>query len=70
VTDDELDQLILGNAKARWQKVARIVGKVADDANVPYDRAAGRIATLVREGRLIGQSDLSDWRGSEVRLPE
>jgi hypothetical protein len=31
---------------------------------------ARRIEALVRDGRLVAQGDITNWRHSEVRLPQ
>jgi hypothetical protein len=68
-----VDRLILSVAQAQWRKVAMILSQViaarggrGDDAELEY--VAQRVRTLVENGRLQAQGDLSKWRHSEVRL--
>jgi hypothetical protein len=62
----EIDRAIIDAVADDWLKVARIVAVVAHDGD--HDVVAERIASLVQEGRLEGQGNLSSWRHSEVRL--
>ena len=68
--DNDLDALILGVAKDRWQKVAMVIAKTRDLAapDIDLDEIARRIRALVAAKRLEGVGDLSNWRFSEVRL--
>lgn len=68
--DNVLDVLILTCASERWQKVARMIAQVADQARgeTNFDTIAVRIWTLVDDGRLEAKGDLSRWGHSEVRL--
>jgi hypothetical protein len=77
VSEKAIDAAIfvtLSGANGQWRKVAFIVGKVAETANLPdgdesLARVAKRIAVLVKDGRLVAQGDIRNWRSSEVRLP-
>jgi hypothetical protein len=70
---NELDRWILARAQVQWRKVAYIIASVGHEVNATtdaeYEAIAGRIAALVRIGRLEAQGDLARWRHSEVRLP-
>src|SRR5690242_4876543 len=76
MTDDELDKIIVDEAKPTWRKVAMIVAKAGervgrhtDDVrdSALLDRIAGRIVALVGAGKLAAQGDLSKWRHSEIK---
>lgn len=68
--DRAWDDLIFSETCEHWLKVARIIGRVSDRVpNGPhFEEIAARIQTLVNEGKLEAQGDLSRWRYSEVRL--
>lgn len=70
--DERIDAIVLSRAQPNWRKVAMIISLTArragrDDDSFA-DAVAARIVALVSAGRLEGQGDLSNWRGSEVRL--
>ena len=70
----DLSDTIISFATDRQQKVAMIVGKVVSEYEARGTQVAStvvgtRIAKLVKEGRLAGLGDVSNWRFSEVRLP-
>jgi len=77
--DHAIDQAIfsmLFAAGGRWQKVAKVIGRVADSmsndfphGDEGYDVVARRIEALVGEGRLMAQGNIKNWRFSEIRLP-
>lgn len=74
ISQTEIDQLILSFAKADWRKTAFIIAKVLDDCedkniDIKDEEIANRIAALCNAGRLESQGVLSNWRGSELRLP-
>jgi tagatose-1,6-bisphosphate aldolase non-catalytic subunit AgaZ/GatZ len=74
ISQTEIDQLILSFAKADWRKTAFIIARVlhdCEDKNIEIkdEEIADRIATLCNAGRLESQGVLSNWRGSELRLP-
>ena len=68
-----IDEAILNAAGDRWTKVAMVIAKAAQaiDGHLPDDERAEvfaqRIETLVVDGRLTAQGNLSNWRHSEVR---
>ena len=69
-----LDGHILENCHARWQKVAMIIAKTAQNVDLTgvhdsYAAIAERIAALVDGGRLEAAGNLQDWRASEIRVP-
>lgn len=70
--DDAWDDLIFSETREHWLKVARIVGRVSDRVpNGPhFERIAARIQALVNEGKLEAKGDVTQWRFSEVRLPQ
>jgi hypothetical protein len=73
--DEELDRVIMSVALPRWRKVAMILANSLDAMgqdlnNGEIERLAIRIVFLVRAGQLEAQGDLSQWRYSEVRLPQ
>jgi hypothetical protein len=71
---EEIDKAILGVALLRWQKVAMVIVKTAQ--NLPelpqddsgYKLVAKQIESLVATGALIAQGDIQQWRHSEVRI--
>jgi hypothetical protein len=70
LSDEELDVLLLAQAKTNWQKVAMIIAS----ALRPYetfdeDRVTERIVALAIAGKLESTGDVRNWRHSEVRLP-
>jgi hypothetical protein len=77
LSDFQIDEAILSVTGASWRKVAFVISKVAvtiasdvPDSDVGYDLVAKRIESLVREGRLLAQGDIKNWRHSEVRRPD
>ena len=70
VSDDELDALLLAQAKGKWQKVAMIIAKAMSGCEAwDEDRASERVVALVDAGKLEGAGNVRNWRFSEVRLP-
>ena len=74
VTYTQIDEAVLAIVEPSWRKVAMIVSKAAQrlgsdlpDGDAGYQMVATRIQTLVHDGRLIAQGDVSRWRHSEVR---
>ena len=67
----EIDRAILTRCRDEWRKVAWIIADIIHAADDPPDPHAvgGRIAALVRSGRLEAQGNLTNWRHSEIRLP-
>ena len=70
----EIVQLILSFAKADWRKTAFIITNVLHDCedkniDIKEEQIANRITALCNAGRLESQGVLSNWRGSELRLP-
>ena len=73
ISDQELDELILSHAKNQWLKVARVIGDVLRVANSNLgegQKIESRIKMLVDSGRLESAGDVSNWRFSEIRLPD
>ena len=70
LTDNQLDALLLAQAKANWQKVAMIISKAMSTYETwDSDRVGQRIVALVDEGKLEAAGNVRNWRRSEVRLP-
>jgi hypothetical protein len=74
-TNAHVDELILSLITPNWQKVAMVIAKalrLSEDRRIEIsDHAlAARIDALCTEGRIESQGNLSNWRHSEVRLPE
>ena len=74
LSESRIDEVILSIAESSWRKVAFIVDTVKNTmgANLPegdagYDLVAKRLESLVRDGRLLAQGDLKNWRHSEVK---
>ena len=75
--DHEIDEAILtflSSVNGRWQKVAKVILKVTDATGKEHDEEgheliARRIEVLVKEGRLVAQGNIQNWRFSEVRRP-
>jgi len=69
-----LDETLLGNTHDRWRKVAMVIGKTWDLAElwpgVPDSFYAERIRGLVAKGLLESQGNLLYMRFSEVRRPD
>jgi Protein of unknown function len=71
--NSEIDELILSIVTSNWQKVAMVIVKAlrsseSGSKKISDSTVAARIDVLCREGRLESQGNLSNWRGSEVRL--
>ncbi len=70
LTDDELDALLLAQAKPNWQKVAMVIAKAMSTYETwDADRVGQRIVSLVDERKLDAAGNVRNWRCSEVRLP-
>jgi hypothetical protein len=70
MSDAELDQRLLAQARPSWQKIAMVVAKaVRGGVQAGTERAGRRIEELVCTGKLESAGDVRDWRASEVRLP-
>jgi Protein of unknown function len=74
--DLKIDEVILSVAEATWRKVASVIIKVADrmgsdlpEGDAGYNLIASRIEILVRDGHLLAQGDIKNWRHSEVSKP-
>jgi hypothetical protein len=72
--DLKIDEVILCVAEATWRKVASVIIRVADtmgsdlpEGDAGHDLIASRIEILVRDGHLLAQGDIKNWRYSEVR---
>lgn len=72
---EEIDAVLISNAKRRWRKVAMLVGLAMSQLQnrvrgIPDLYYAQRVRKLVASGRLESEGNLSYMRFSEVRLPE
>jgi hypothetical protein len=72
-SDAKLDQAILSASLPQWRKVALILGKSfrqleGEGIQATFEDLAAHVESLVREGLLESQGDLSKWRHSEVRM--
>jgi hypothetical protein len=70
-----LSKVITSLVNDRQQKVAMVVAKVVREyetrgAHVESIVVGARIAKLVERGDLVGIGDVSNWRFSEVRMPD
>ena len=68
------DRLLLGAAKAEWQKGILVVGHALsasfdEQVRVSSDFLFGRLAALVRTGRLEAQADVQAWDEEMRRTP-
>jgi hypothetical protein len=75
LSHQNVDDLVLSFAKVQWRKVAMIISKVLDECgrlgiNIDEHGVAERVCALVDDGQLEAQGNLSQWRHSEVRLPD
>lgn len=74
-SNEDLDAFVLSSSKTRWQKVAMIIVTVSlecerNGINVSDDAIAAHIRSLVDDGKLQSQGNLSRWRHCEVKLPD
>jgi hypothetical protein len=69
-----LDEVLLANTHDRWRKVAMVVSRAMDSAElwpgVPDSFYAERVRGLVEQGLLESQGNLLYMRFSEVRRPD
>lgn len=72
----KIDGTILSVVGGRWEKVAMVIATVANamesdlpDGDDGCRLVARHIETLIRDGRLLAQGDVTNWRFSEVRRP-
>lgn len=71
---DGLDAAILSRARRGWLKVAMVAAQAMQQRGLgqsdePFDVVVARVRSLVEQGRLQAQGNLSHPRFSEVRLP-
>jgi hypothetical protein len=50
--------------------IARASERLGDDSDETYELVGQEIAKLVEAGHLQAVGDISQWRHSEVRLPQ
>jgi len=72
---DELQKAILNNCRSNWRKQALVISLAHEQLSLPdgdesYDLLAHQVLKLVDDGKLEAVGNLSNWRGSEVRLTE
>jgi Protein of unknown function len=75
IPTSQIDEVILSVLTPKWRKVAMIIGMAKDvfenkQIEIDEDTLASRVEALCEEGRIESQGNLSNWRGSEVRLPQ
>ena len=72
---DRIDERILSLVGERFKKVVLIITLVANEMGADWQEDNGlkqiaqRIGALVRDGRLVAQGDVGNWRHCEVRRP-
>ena len=73
MSPQELDKLILSFVTDRFQKTAMVIAKVFFHCGlhspVGEDDIGARVYALVHQGKLEALGDLTQWRFSEVPLP-
>jgi hypothetical protein len=78
IPEAEIDELLLSFCNARWQKVARIIGKTLEELEkreplgndgVMADTIDARLENLVCSGRVEAKGNIRKWGYSEIRLP-
>ena len=74
MSTSQIDDAILSVTGTRWTKVAMVIAGVAKVIrnDLPLDdescqMIAGHIGRLVRDGQLLAQGDIENWRFSEIR---
>lgn len=74
MTGSEIDRAVLSSIEPRWQKVAMVICRAAEElyGHLPagddaYEMIARRVEFLIESGRLESQGNISRWRFSEVR---
>jgi len=73
-SDEEIDEVILGRTRPRWQKTAMIAAKAlaefqAKQLDASEHAIAERVRAMIEAGRLAAQGNIACWRRSELRLP-
>ncbi len=71
---DYFDHVLLEQATAEWQKIARIIGGAMADNCEPYFQVGDimlltRVVALVSEGKLLADGNPWEMRQCNVRLP-
>lgn len=76
LSNSQIDEAILSVTPASWRKIARVIAMTSEilGDNLPkgepgLDLVADRIGVLVRDGRLLAQGNIKEWRHSELRKP-
>ena len=76
LSSDDFDRAVMSTASPHWQKVAMVIVRSLKASNLgeadekSCQCVASRIEALVRSGKLEAQGTVTDWRYSEVRLPQ
>ncbi len=65
---DDLDSAIYVVLGTRQLKMARVVGQIYIEKNIPCEDVAMRVKALVASNKLEGFGNLDNWRFSEVRV--
>jgi hypothetical protein len=65
----------LGTANGNWRKVAMVIGRAANSItenpiDEAYEMVARRIEALVAGQKLLSRGDITNWRYSEIRIPD
>lgn len=75
-SNPQIDKAILSFVGGQWKKVAMVIVTVADTmrAELPqgdegFQLVAAHIESLIRDGHLLAQGNVKNWRSSEVRRP-
>jgi hypothetical protein len=73
ISEADIDTILFSIMKARWQKVAMVVGDAVvrcGEVGLPIsdEVLAAQLQALVDSHRIEGVGDLRKWRFSEVRL--
>ena len=74
---DEAIFSMFASDPGHWRKVAAVIARVSNtlgeslpEGDTGYQLVAERIEVLLREGRLLAQGDIKNWRFSEVRVAD
>lgn len=70
----DVREAILNSCRKQYSKVAMVIARASerlgDDSDETYELVGQEIAKLVEAGHLQAVGDISQWRHSEVRLPQ
>jgi len=73
MTVSEIEAAILKDCRSEWLKVAMVIYSARAALSLPDDESnddliALQVGELVKKRQLEAVGDLSNWRGSEIRL--